>query len=191
METFIAFLDRLFSWIPRLYFIRATHGAVCWRADLRDLTKALEIEEMDPGLYWYWPITTEIESIVTARRPVDIPTMSILTKDGRSVIVSATVVSRINDVKAALGERNWDVDSTLVDITQNVIFRAVRGRTFAELLAEPTETFLNRLTAKIKAEVKKFGIHVESVLAQDFDLSRTYRVLGSAGSVVTPNEEEE
>ena len=120
MEILAAFFHTLFIWCPRVILIRSTHGGVKWRAKLTDDESEPEVMELKPGLHWYWPLTSELELIVTARRPVDIPNMSILTKDGKSIIVSAAVVFRINDVIKALGEKNWDVDSTLVDVSQSV-----------------------------------------------------------------------
>lgn len=180
----------MFAWIPRVLIVRSTHGGVQWKTKLTDDDAEPEVIELKPGLHWYWPLTSDIDLIVTARRPVDIPTMSLLTKDGKSVIVSAAVVFRINDVIKALGEKNWDVDSTLVDVTQSVIFNAVRSRTFAELLDQPT-ALLNELTENTKKGVSKFGILVESVLAKDFDASRTYRILGDAKSFIGAEEDDE
>jgi len=174
--------------MPRLYIIRSTHGGVKWKNSLGgDETK---IEELKPGLIWYWPLVSEIQSIVTARRPVDIPTMSILTKDGRSIIISAAVVFRINNVTLALGERNWDVDSTLVDIAQAAIFDEVRSTSFEELL-NGTDQLLDTVTTTCKTEMKKFGVLVEKILAKDFDKSKTYRQLGDAASFITEEDEEE
>ncbi len=182
MDWLAQFFDRLFVWVPRCLIIRSTHGGVKWRTNLVDDEAEPAIVELKPGLHWFWPLTSDIETIVTARRPVDVPTMSLLTSDGKSVIVSASVVFRINNVTLALGERNWDVDSTLVDITQNVIFDAVRSRQFANLLAEPGQ-LKEEITENSKSELKKFGILVERVLLKDFDTSRTYRVLGDANFI--------
>jgi regulator of protease activity HflC (stomatin/prohibitin superfamily) len=191
METFLAFFDRIFVWVPRIEIVRSTHGGVKWRTRLTDDEVEPEVIEIKPGLHWYWPLVSELEFIVTARRPVDIPTMSILTKDGISVIVSAAVVFRINDVIKALGEKNWDVDSTLVDVTQSVIFRAVRSRTFRELLDEKVDDLIDELTESTKKGLSKFGILVESVLPKDFDQSKSYRVFGETASFLTQEEDDE
>lgn len=190
METLIAFFDRLFIWLPRCELIRSTHGGVKWVGDLCDSEAEPKVVELKPGLHWYLPLTTEIETIVTARRPLEVPTMSLLTKDGTSIIVAAAVVFRINSVVKALAEKNWDVDSTLVDITQSVIFRAIRSRTFADLL-EDNEGLLDELAENTQAELRKFGVHIEKVLLKDFDKSKTYRVLGETANFVDPGDEDE
>jgi regulator of protease activity HflC (stomatin/prohibitin superfamily) len=190
METFLAFFDRLFVWVPRAVLVRSTHGGVKWRAKLSGDAEP-EVIELKPGLRWYWPLTSELELIVTARRPVDIPTMSILTKDGQSVVVSAAVVFRINDVIKALGEKNWDVDSTLVDVSQSVIFRAIRSRTFERLTVDNVDELIDELTENAKKGLTKFGILVESVLPKDLDRSKSYRVFGDTSSFLTQEEDEE
>jgi len=188
MESLFAFFDRLFVWVPRAELVRSTHGGVKWRAKLTNGAE-LEVIELKPGLVWYWPLTSELELIVTARRPVDIPTMSILTKDGKSIIISAAVVFRINNVIAALGEKNWDVDSTLVDVAQSVIFRAVRKRTFQELIDSDVDELINELTDNTKKGLVKFGILVESVLPKDFDRSKSYRVFGETINFIDQESE--
>jgi len=190
METFLAFFDRLFVWVPRATLVRSTHGGVKWRTNLLNRAEP-EVIELKPGLHWYWPLTSELELIVTARRPVDIPNMSILTSDGKSIIVSAAVVFRINDVIKALGEKNWDVDSTLVDVSQSVIFRAIRRRTFQQLTDDDVDTLLDELTENAKKGLTKFGILVESVLPKDLDRSKSYRVFGDTASFLAQEDDEE
>lgn len=145
---------------------------------------------LKPGLVWYWPLVSDLEIVVTARRPVEIPVMSLLTKEGVSIIIAAAVVFRINDVIKAFGEKNWDVDSTLVDITQNVIFKAIRSRTFEEL-CQDSDGWINELTEQTKKELNKFGILVERVLVKDFDRSKTFRMLGETASFLDQESEEE
>jgi regulator of protease activity HflC (stomatin/prohibitin superfamily) len=181
-------IDKLFIWVPRCELIRPTHGGVKWRARLFGKREPAIIE-LKPGLHWFWPLKSEIDVTVTARRPVDIPTMSLLSKDGVSVIVGAAVVFRVNDVVKAMGGKNWDVDSTLVDITQSVIFGAVRARTFDELL-DPEGDLLDELSRLTRKELCKFGIFVERVLMKDFDRSKTYRMLGDAASFLESESDE-
>ncbi len=184
MEALFAFFDRFFIWIPRVILVRSTHGGVKWCMKLWDNAEP-DVTELKPGLHFYWPLTSEYELTITARRPVDIPTMSILTSDGRSLIVSAAVVFRINNVLAALGERNWDVDSTLVDVTQAAIFRAIRRRSFQQLIDGDVDELIDELTENTKKSLVKFGILIESVLPKDFDKSTSYRVFGETTSFIT------
>jgi regulator of protease activity HflC (stomatin/prohibitin superfamily) len=187
MEWLSSFFEAIFVWIPRVVIVRSTHGGVKWATSLRG--EDTQIVELKPGLHWYWPFTSEIDLIVTARRTVDVPTMSLLTKDGISVIVSAAVVIRINRVVQAIGEKNWDVDSTLVDITNSVIYQQVRSQRFEEL-CQNSDGLLETLTALCKDELRRFGILVERVLIKDFDRSRTYRMLGETTNFLDSEPEE-
>lgn len=186
MSWLATFFEKLFIWMPRIEILRATHGGVKWRAS--PFRPGLEIIELKPGLHFYWPLTTDFSYIVTARRTVDVPPMSILTQDGQSMLVSAAVVFRINSVVAALGERNWDVDLTLVDVTQSVIFRLIRQHTVESLLAESPDDLIDELTAQTKREINKFGVLVERVLLKDFDRSRTYRMVGAVTQMIEGEE---
>jgi regulator of protease activity HflC (stomatin/prohibitin superfamily) len=182
VSVLLTLLDKLFIWLPRVLVIRATEGGVKWRGRL--FRKGVKIIKMLPGIHWYWPLTTDYEVTVTARYPTDIGTMSVVTSDGRSVIVSGSVVSWVNDVEAALGERNWDVHATLKEMVQFYIATAIRSRTLDEFLEE-WETITTEITDSSKAEMKKFGVHVERVLLSDYDVSRTYRIIGGSGAVVS------
>ncbi len=181
MGWLVTFIDRLFIWVPRCILVRLTHGGVKWRGSL--WSHGLEVIELKPGLFWYWPLVTDYQLVVVARQPVDLPTMSLLTCDGKSIVISASVIFRVNNVILAIAERNWDADATTVDITQNVIFDAVRIRTL-ENLRQESNSLKQDLTETAKNELKKFGIHVERVLLKDFDVSKTYRILGDAVKVL-------
>lgn len=181
METFLAFFDRLFVWVPRVELIRSTHGGVKWRSHIWKIGSEPDVVELKPGLHWYWPVTTEICFVVTARQPTDITPMSILTFDGQSIVISASVIFRVNDVVKAIGEKNWDVDAVVVDITQGIIFHAVRSKTFEDL-CQNSDQLIEELTENAKNELRKFGILVERVLLKDFDRSKTFRMLGETVS---------
>ena len=181
MEWLVTLVDKLFIWVPRIELIRSTHRGVKWRASL--FGGEPEIIELKPGLHWFWPLTSELVQVVTARQPTDIAPMSLLTSDGESVVLSASVIFRINNVVLAIGERNWDVDAAVVDITQGVIFNAVRGSEFSCLVAGHDD-LVRLLTEGAKKELSKFGVLVERVLLKDFDRSKTYRLLGETTNLL-------
>ena len=70
MESAFAWLNQLvetfYRFFPHVLIVRATHGAVKW-------VKGKEIKALGPGLHIYWPLTTEVEVMVTARQTLAIP----------------------------------------------------------------------------------------------------------------------
>ena len=50
-------------WVPRLALVRATHVGVLFGRGGR-------VTELPPGLWWYWPITSELQQVATTERTI-------------------------------------------------------------------------------------------------------------------------
>ncbi len=89
MESAFAWLSQLietlYKFVPHILIIRATHGGVKW-------VRGKRIRLLSPGLHFYWPLTTEVEVVVTARQTLAIPDQVMATKDGKKVVVKTLVV---------------------------------------------------------------------------------------------------
>lgn len=59
-------------------------------------------KKMGPGLYWLLPIIHDYERRVVVAQVIDVPDVSIKTKDGVSVVASGIVEYSIDDLEAAL-----------------------------------------------------------------------------------------
>ena len=169
------FLDGILSIIPRLVIIRATHNAVKWRHGKHPIA-------VPPGLTIYWPLVTEMEMMVVARQTLNLPTQVLMTRDKKQVVVGAFIVYKISDIVQAIGERNWDVESTVADITQAAIVEEIMGRDLDDLLAGISggkKSERNKaLTANCCAELRQFGVHVGRAGLTDFATCRVHKVLG-------------
>jgi regulator of protease activity HflC (stomatin/prohibitin superfamily) len=168
-------LDFFLSIFPRLVIIRATHHGVKWRHGKEPLA-------VEPGLAWYWPLVTEMELQVVARQTLNLQTQVLMTRDRKQVVVGAFVVYKISDVVQAIGERNWDVESTVADITQAAIVEEIMGRNLDDLLAGASDgksSELNKaLTANCQKELRQFGVHVGRAGLTDFSTCKVHKVLG-------------
>jgi regulator of protease activity HflC (stomatin/prohibitin superfamily) len=178
--------EALLQFVPRIVIVRNTHQAVKWKRGGRVV--AIERGRRT----WYWPFLTDIEVIVVARRPANIESVSLMTADREQVAVGAVTVYHINDVKLAIGERNWDVESTIVEITQAAVVVEIMKRQLDELLAEiaegPEGNFTKELTQSCRQQLKKYGVHVDRVGLTEFTTAKVNRVIGNAQFV--PFEEE-
>lgn len=186
MEAF-AWLSEIFngllSFIPRPVIVRATHGGVKWRLGKK-------VREMVPGWHWYWPLTTEIEVIVTARQTHDLPSpQAVETRDGVSVAVGSLIVYSINDIVQAIGERNWDVDSTVNDITKAAIVGVVSQWDYSDLRDELTDTVEKELTAMCRKHLRQFGVYVHRCAVTDFSHTTVRMLFGlQAGQAMVEDE---
>src|SRR4030067_794893 len=94
MESAFAWLNQLFQAIyqlfPRILIVRATHGGIAW-------VRGKHVKLLVPGLHIYWPLTTDVEVIVTARQTLAIPDHVMATKDSKKVGGKTLVGDRISD----------------------------------------------------------------------------------------------
>lgn len=165
--------------IPRLVLIRATHRGIRW-------TWGRWIKELKPGLHLYWPVIADVEQIVVARQTLNLPTQVLLTKDGHQVVIGVLIVYRIRDVILAIGERNYDVDATVSDITQGAVVECCSGHTLAELregCATGVEKEMTRITRK---RLRQFGVYVSRTAVTDFSTCRTFKLITNEPTVNHP-----
>lgn len=157
--------------------VRATHAGVKW-------PNCGDPVEMQPGLNWVWPIVTEFEVVVVARQTDDLPPQSLTLADGTSVAVCGMTIYRIKDVIAAYGKNNWDITSTVKDLSMAAIAQVVTKLNRDDL---KHLTLINRrITRKINSLASKYGVEVEQCQLVEISVARTIRHLGVNGLCVGP-----
>ena len=177
MEAAFAWLGQLFEtfykFIPHILIVRATHGGVKW-------VRGHKIKPLEPGLHFYWPLTTEVEVIVTARQTLAIPDQVLTTKDSKKVVVKTLVVYKIRDVVHAIGKLNWDCDVTINDMTQAAVAHVVATHTHDEVMRGiADETLTTTLTKAVRKELRQFGVHVTRCKLVDFAETKVLKLLTS------------
>jgi regulator of protease activity HflC (stomatin/prohibitin superfamily) len=181
METAFGWLGQIFeamlTLVPRITIVRNTHAAVKWK------TKGRVVAIPGGRRTFYWPLLTEIEKIVVARQTINLATQCLMTKDQKQVVAGGYVVCHINDVIKAIGEKNWDVDSTVGDIVMGTILEVVMQHTLEELMDGiadgKTGRFMQGLTDACNKDLRQFGVYVNRAGLTDFATCRVYKVLGS------------
>ena len=177
MESAFAWLNQLietfYRFFPHILIVRATHGGVKW-------VWGSKLKTLNPGLHVYWPLTTEVEVIVTARQTLAIPDQVLATKDGKKVVVKTLVVYKIRDVEHAIGRVNWDVDTTINDLTQSAVVQVVATHTYAEIMqAIADESMTTTLTKAVRKELRQFGVHVVRSKLVDFAECKVFKLMTS------------
>ena len=177
MESAFAWLNQLietfYRFFPHILIVRATHGGVKW-------VRGKKIKPLGPGLHIYWPLTTEVEVMVTARQTLAIPDQVLATKDGKKVVVKTLVVYKIRDVVHAIGRVNWDVDTTINDLTQSAVVRVVATHTYEEIMkAIADESMTTTLTKEVRKELRPFGVHIVRSKLVDFAECKVFKLMMS------------
>jgi len=127
---------------------------------------------LQPGLHFKIPFLQEIiqHHVVTAL--MSIPQQSLTTKDGKQIVVKVVIKYKVEDVKPLLLEV-WDSNDAISDITQAIVKKQVHIRTWQECLDEDID---NEIAKKLRVEVKKWGIYIESVTMTDMGITKSLRI---------------
>jgi len=186
MDAAFAWLGQLAEWlgsfIPRIKIVRSTHGGVRFR-------HGKDAREIKPGIIVYWPIVTEIDVIPVARQTNNLPSQSLMTKDGKTVVVGGVVVYAIADVVACISN-NWDVTETINDITMVAITNVITANTLEYLQTNLTKEVLIQLTRETRRRLRPFGVKVYRTALTDFSTCMTIKNIGGGrGTILTGNQE--
>jgi len=165
-------INGILKFIPRPIIVRATHGGVKWVFGKR-------VRELKPGWHFVWPLITDYEIIVTARQTNNLPNQALVTIDKHQVVAGALIVFSIKDIVQAVGERNWDVVTTVNDIAQAAIVSVVTKWPLDELLVNLTEKVETELTDACRKQLRQFGVSVHRCCFTDFAPCRIYKLMGS------------
>jgi len=161
----------LLKLIPRPIIVRTTHRGVAWHF-------GKWVKEIKPGWRWLWPLVTDWELIVVARQTNKMPVQTIESKDGRQVSIGMYIVYRINDVVAAVGEKNWDIDTTVNDISQGGLMETCSKFNYIELREKLVTEVAKDLTDQCKRDLKKYGILVEKCAFYSFAATEVRTIFG-------------
>lgn len=135
---------------------------------------------LEPGLHFYFPFWIDRvvgESVVM--ETMQIKPQSLTTKDGKTVVVTAVVTFRIEDIRTFLldveGRNNAVEDSTYGSISSYVM-----KKTWEELVA--LDDLGNELTKTVRRQAKRYGVDIISVQIMDFIQCRPLRLITSPTS---------
>lgn len=171
-------MEWLGKWIPQIQLVRSTHGGV-------KFIRGWKIKEMKPGLHVYWPITTEVAILPTARQTHNLVTQVMMTKDRQQVVAGGVVVYTITNVVDALSE-NWDVSDTISDITMTAIVAVLTTWTLEELISKITTDLEKELTTATRDRLKQYGVKVHKCALTDFSTCRVLKLLQDGGAMPLP-----
>ncbi len=185
-------MDAAFGWIgdflrwaicffPHLGLCRATHGGV-------KFVRGKKVRPIRPGLFWYWPLVTEIEMRPTCRYPVDLPAQSLTTADQRTVLVSVTLVVEIADPVKAFGQ-TWEIDDMIGDIGAAAATEIIPVMRWESILQELKSGLSDKLAKAARGLLRPYGVRVIKARFTDLAEHKVFRHEGGAN--VTPVEIEE
>ena len=130
---------------------------------------------IEPGFHWLIPFA--IEEALTENVVLEIMTVgpqSLTTKDDIPIVISTKVSFTVVDVKTFLLSIEG-AGQVIEDSTYGVVASYITARTWTELLA--ADDLANKLTIKVRAAAKIYGVDIVRVQLADFTRSRSLRLI--------------
>lgn len=170
LEALSSFLTSLGKFIPRLHIVRKTERAVLFRRGR--IAKVVE-----PGLVLYWPLVTDIVWASVVKQTIDLPNLTLMSKDNKTVIASGLVVYEISDIYKYLVE-NYDCDKSISEIACAAIRDVIVDKTVDEIQGNNRNTIDTALSKNCREALKEYGIQVNRVRLTNFSVARVINILG-------------
>jgi regulator of protease activity HflC (stomatin/prohibitin superfamily) len=162
--------DWFSQWIPRWTIIRTTHGGV-------KFIRGHKTIPLGPGWHCFWPLTTELLIYPTARQAVDLRTQTLMTTDGKTIVVGGLIVYEITDIEAALAH-TFDTDQTIKDVALSAIHDTLVKMSWVDVrTAQELGTLNLKLRSRVRKELKTYGVKVLKTTITDLAQTRVYKVI--------------
>jgi len=127
----------------------------------------------EPGFHLKIPFVDEYIEQHIVQTTQSLSAQSLITKDGKNIVVRGMVKYKISDVKTYLLEV-FDATDAISDVSQGIIKSIIMSKTFDECLDNELD---NTITKKCRIEIKKFGVEVMQVTLTDIAPIRTLRLI--------------
>jgi len=147
-----------------------------------------KVKVIEPGIYWFWPVTTNIETIDTKRQTLTFG-QRLTTKDGVTVQCNTVIVFTINDVRKALVD-TYDFEDTIGEAAQKLTVKPIMSRTFEQICADMADSndMRNEVTRAARTLLSDYGVEVLDGYVCDFTETRVFSHEGN-GLAIADEEE--
>lgn len=136
--------------------------------------------KLSAGFYWKWSFYDEVLRQHIALTTINLPAQSLVTKDHKNIVVKAVVKYKITDIKTFLLEVYDSVDA-ISDVSQGIIKNVIMPSTWEECKSMETD---NNITKKVRNELKKLGVHIETVTLTSIAEMRTIRLINQNETIL-------
>jgi regulator of protease activity HflC (stomatin/prohibitin superfamily) len=154
---------------PRPVHVKDTHMGVMFNKGSHRILK--------PGWYLYWALWAEPRVYPVTRTTLDLPTQTLVTKDGQTILVSAVVVYFVEDIQKAIVD-TYDFESDITNASRGAVKEVITESGMDALMEQNAVD--KRLTSKVRSELRSFGVRVESVFLSDFAPCKVHRLVGDS-----------
>lgn len=164
--------DWLGQFIPRWIILDPTMGGVKY-------VRGKRIVALGPGLHFWWPLLTKIDTYPTARQADDLRSQTLVTTDDKVIIVGGMVVYEVVDIVKLLAH-TYMPSQAIKDISLTAIHDVCCRMSWEELKTEQRKGTLDtKLKHAARAALGDYGVHVLKTMLTDLAPARVYKILQS------------
>lgn len=131
---------------------------------------------LDPGFHWIIPKVDVVHSTNVVANTSNLGAQSLVTKDGKSAVVSAIVTWKVSDVRKFLLEVEGAAEA-VHDLAYGAIAEWVLAHTWEELCRRDVS---GRLTHLVQRRSAEYGIEIVRVQLSDVTQCRSIRLWNAA-----------
>lgn len=135
-----------------------------------------DVAELGAGLHWFLPGRESIEIVNVAPEVRNLPTQSVMTKDGHAVTFSCNVCYRITDARKMFTSVQ-SFDDAMTGYAMVHLAASIGGRTFASLKRNREDLEIE-LAETLTSKVRNWGAVIEWCGITDLVEARAYRLYG-------------
>jgi regulator of protease activity HflC (stomatin/prohibitin superfamily) len=188
VESALAWIGQIAAWIgqwiPRWTLLDSTEGAVKFEgfflpASCRRYKGSMRTSVCEPGLHWYWPATTSLQSYPTAFQTDNLPSQTMETADGIPITVGGMLTYTVDDLSKLLTQTHSAVKmiqfltlAAIHDVCCNLTWEALRNE-------QRRGTLDTKLKNAAQRQLTDFGVRVVKCMLTDMAKTRVYRLIQS------------
>lgn len=188
MDSALAWIGQLAEWLgkffPRFALLTQGEGAVKYEgfflpARLRRYKEPIRLTVHEPGLHWYWPATSSWQEYPTALQTDNLPSQTMETVDGISIVAGGMISYRVSDLGKLLPHCH-----SAVKLVQSLVLTSIHetccSYKWPDLKeAQRRRTLNTKLRNAAKRTLAEFGIEVVDCMLTDLVRTRVYRLIQS------------
>lgn len=174
MQWLSDLFSKLFRFVPILRLVDPDEG--CLR-----ITCGKRARIHGPGWYWIWPAIQRFYTLTVTPQIVDVRPQSLLTRDGRNMVVGVGIRYRVKNVESAILAVN-DYEKSIQVLTLGLLAEYIGSRNYNDCR---DVTVLNDYVMKrVKEEARGWGLEIQKVYVTDFGVATNIRLLTDATRII-------
>lgn len=176
MESALAWIGKIAEWvgafIPRWIILDVTMGGCKY-------VGGKKLVPLGPGVHFYWPARTTIDTYPIARQTDDLRSQTLVTTDDRTIVVGGMITYKVNDIAKLLGS-SFHAPTSIKIVALAAIHNVCCRMSWAELkLEQQRGTLDTKLKNTARRELEDYGVTVIDVQLTDLAPTRVYKLMQS------------